>query len=115
MTNFESYLRSIRKSEKTARNYAGAIRGPISNWALDNQLTKQSLVEFVDVLKFESVAASIRQLDIYAERNRVGKGMYNAALNAFSQFLADDQGVFLERDLDVIFADETTTETEKKN
>ena len=115
MTNFESYLRNIGKSEKTARNYAGAIRGPISNWALDNQLTKQSLVEFVDVLKFESVAASIRQLDIYAERNRVGKGMYNAALNAFSQFLADDQGVFLEQDLDAIFADETTTETEKKN
>ena len=66
MTNFESYLRNIGKSEKTARNYAGAIRGPISNWALDNQLTKQSLVEFVDVLKFESVAASIRKLDIYA-------------------------------------------------
>ena len=41
--------------------------------------------------------------------------MYNAALNAFSQFLADDQGVFLEQDLDAIFADETTTETEKKN
>ena len=115
MTNFESYLRNTGKSEKTARNYAGAIRGPISNWALDNQLTKKSLVEFVDVLKFESVAASIRQLDIYAERNRVGKGMYNAALNAFSQFLADDQGVFLEQDLDAIFADETTTETEKKN
>ena len=114
MNDFETYLATIGKSPKTARNYAGAIQGPITQWALDNNLTKLRLFEFEDVIDFEKVAASIRLLEIYIERNRVGNGMYNAALNSFSQFLADERGVYLERDLDSIFADETTTETEKK-
>lgn len=111
---FESYLVSVGKSEKTARNYAGAIRGPISAWANENGLTNKALMDFDQLLEFETIAAGIRRLDIYSERNTVGKGMYNAALNAFAEFLAASKGVYLEQDLDAIFADKQTTETEKK-
>ena len=114
MMPFESYLVSVGKSEKTARNYAGAIRGPISAWANENGLTNKALMDFDQLLEFETIAAGIRRLDIYSERNTVGKGMYNAALNAFAEFLAASKGVYLEQDLDAIFADKQTTETEKK-
>ena len=114
MNDFETYLTNIGKSPKTARNYAGAIDGPISQWAVENHLTDHSLSEYENVVDFENVATGIRQLKIYLERNRVGKGMYNAALNSFSQFLADERGVYLDLDLDAIFADDLTTKTEKK-
>ena len=114
MSEFETYLANIGKSAKTSRNYDSTIRGPISKWAIENNLSELPLGEFEDVLEFEKVAAKIRQLPIYVDRNRVGNGMYNAALNAFSQFLADQRGVYLGQDLDAIFADDSTTETEKK-
>lgn len=115
MSSFESYLINIGKSAKTAKNYAGAISGPISQWAIDNELIQGPLAEIDTLLDFERVAIGIRNLPIYAERNTVGNGMYNAALNSYSNFLADSKGVHLERDLDEILSNPTTTNTDKKS
>ena len=92
MSNFESYLITIGKSAKTAKNYAGAISGPISQWAIDNKLIQVALAEIDNLIEFERVARKIRKLTIYAERNTVGNGMYNAALNSYSTYLADSKG-----------------------
>ena len=42
------------KSTKTAKNYAGAISGPISQWAIDNQLIQSPLAEIDTLLDFVS-------------------------------------------------------------
>ena len=115
MSNFENYLITIGKSAKTAKNYAGAISGPISQWAIDNKLIQSPLTEINSVLDFERAAIQIRKLPIYIDRNSVGKGMYNAALNGYSTYLADFKGVHLERDLDEIFSNSEITNTEKKS
>jgi len=115
MSNFENYLITIGKSAKTAKNYAGAISGPISQWAIDNKLIQSPLTEINSLLDFERAAIQIRKLPIYIERNSVGKGMYNAALNGYSTYLSDSKGVHLERDLDEILSNPTTTNTEKKS
>ena len=80
MSNFENYLITIGKSAKTAKNYAGAISGPISQWAIDYKLIQSPLTEINSLLDFERVAIKLRKLPIYIERNTVGKGMYNACL-----------------------------------
>ena len=114
MSNFANYLRTIGKSEKTAKNYSSTIFGPISQWAIDNNLSEGSLADIEGVVEFEQLSRNIRKLSIYNERNSVGKGMYNAALNAYSAYLADTKGVYLERDIDEILEDPETTQTEKQ-
>jgi hypothetical protein len=115
MSDFENYLVSIGKSVKTAKNYVGAISGPISRWVVENDLSKTPLVEIDDVVEFERIATETRKLPIYLERNSVGKGMYNAALNSYSTYLADGKGVYLEQDICEILTDESITETEKQS
>lgn len=114
MEEFETYLKNIGKSAKTARNYSGTIVGPISQWAMENGLIECSIAEIEDLVDFEKVARGIRQLEIYLERNRVGNGMYNAALNAFSQFLSNERGAHLDIDLETILKDDSTSVMEKK-
>ena len=86
---FESWLTPIGKSPKTAKDYAGAISGGLSTWAAQAGLVKQSLHELPTVSEFRRVAKLVRQLPIYEARNTVGKGMYNAALNTYADYLAD--------------------------
>lgn len=115
MSSFDGYLQAIGKSAKTARNYAGAISGPLSKWVVDNNLAKFPITDISNVIEFEKLCIEIRKLPIYTERNTVGKGMYNAALNAYSAYLAELKGGYLEYDLDEILANPKTTATEKRD
>ena len=85
--NFERWLISTGHSQAKASRYASAIAGVISNWAAKSGLVKQSLYEITRSDDFASVAKAIRQLAVYEARNTVTKGMYNAALNAYADYL----------------------------
>ena len=110
---FEHWLTSIGKSPKTAKNYSGAIAGGISSWAAEAGLVKQSLHEIQTAEEFHGTCEAIRQLPIYLARNTVGKGMYDAALNTYADYLADQTQNDLERDLDQIVDNPQLSNTEK--
>ncbi|MCP5122748.1 MAG: HNH endonuclease [Pseudomonadales bacterium] len=111
--NFEHWLTSIGKSPKTAKNYSGAIAGGLSSWAAEAGLVNQSLHELQCVDDFREACDKLRQLPMYLARNTVGKGMYNAALNTYADYLADVTQNELERDLGQIVDDQQLTSTEK--
>ncbi|MEZ5503362.1 MAG: HNH endonuclease [Halioglobus sp.] len=111
--NFENWLVSIGKSPKTARNYAGAVAGVLSNWAVENNLVEQSLDELTSVEAFRRVCEGIRKLPIYETRNTLGKGMYSAALNMYTDYLADITQSDLEHDVSQIVDDTALSNTEK--
>jgi predicted restriction endonuclease len=111
--NFEKWLVSIGKSPKTAKNYASAIAGGLSRWAADAGLVNGSLHNIKTVSEFRQVSEGLRELDIYEARNTVGKGMYNAALNTYSDYLAYETQNDLELDLEKIVEDPQLSSTEK--
>lgn len=111
--NFETWLISIGKKPKTAKNYSGAISGSLSSWAAEAGLVNQSLDELTAVSDFLRVCEGLRQLEIYGTRNTVGKGMYNAALNLYADYLARSSENDLEQDLSQIVEDPELTNTEK--
>ncbi len=111
--NFEQWLISIGKSPKTAKNYSGAIAGGLSTWALQAGLVKQSLQELNTVDEFLQVCIGVRKLAIYEARNTVGKGMYNAALNIYADYLAEITENDIEKDLTQVFDDPKLSKTEK--
>lgn len=111
--NFEIWLISIGKSPKTAKNYAGAIKGGLSTWATEADLVNRSLHELTTVSDFLKVSEALRQLAIYDARNTRGKGMYNAALNTYADYLAESTQNDLEVDLSQIFCDSQLTNTER--
>jgi len=110
---FDDYLQGIGKSVKTAKNYSGAVFGPISKWAVDNGLITNSIAEIDNLKSFEVLAQHIRKLDIYKERNSVGNGMYNAALNAYADYLAETKGELIEQDISEILSKPDIDETQK--
>jgi len=111
--SFEQWLVTIGRSPKTAKNYAGAVAGGLSSWAVEAGLVKQSLHELTTVNDFRQVCEGIRRLPIYEARNTVGKGMYSAALNTYADYLAEITQTDLEQDVSQIVDDPRLTSTEK--
>lgn len=111
--SFELWLESIGKSSKTAKNYSGAITGSLSIWAKDAGLIRGSLNDVKTTSDFREMSEKIRRLEIYQARNSRGKGMYNAALNAYAEYLEDQQRSEIEEDLEQIVASPELTNTEK--
>lgn len=110
---FEQWLVQVGKSEKTAKNYVQAIDGSISNWATKAGLIETSLADIKSITQLGSLIASIRNLDIFLERDNKGKGMYSAALSQFYQYIADVGSTALQEDIDQILADNTLPATER--
>ncbi len=87
--NFEDWLLSTGKPASMSRKYARAISGVMSRWASEAGLVKQSLYEIETVAAFESACRDIRRLGVFEARNTIGKGMYSAALHAYTEYLID--------------------------
>ncbi|MCX2982860.1 HNH endonuclease [Halieaceae bacterium IMCC14734] len=111
--NFEQWLVAIGMSPKTAKSHSVAIAGGLSSWAAAADLVKQSLHEIDSVSDFRHTCEKLRRLEIYDARNTVGKGLYNAALHNYADYLAEITQSALEQDLSDIVADARLTNTEK--
>ncbi len=113
LDKFKKYLREIGKSSKTAKNYSGAISGVMSNWAVQHGWVRESLFEISTLRSFDMVAKNIQTLDIFNDRNTIGKGMYKASLNAYTDFLTDLDDTQIGNDISDIILDGNIGETEK--
>ncbi len=111
--NFENWLVHVGKSKKTAKNYFQAVEKSISKWAFEAGLIDTGLMNLESAGKLAELINEIRNLPTFRDRNGTGKGMYNAALVQFYQYLEDIKSNELEEDLDEILTDDTISVTEK--
>lgn len=111
--NFKSWLIHIGKSERSAKSYAGAVSGVMSDWAREEGLVTESLLEIQDYRILQQVSSSLVELEIFIQRNTKGNGMYSAALRNYEDYLRDITGEELADDLEEIVQDDAIPSTEK--
>ncbi|UTV27223.1 HNH endonuclease [Photobacterium atrarenae] len=111
---FANWLIGLGKSEKTAKNYLQALQTSLPKWMAEQGLSEpQPLTQIRSYQQFYALAERTKQLDEFKIRNNTGNGMYNAALNAYSRFLADIAQVDLKQDVEDILEDKALSATEK--
>lgn len=108
-------MRLRELSRSSIKKYEGAIKGPMSDWAIAGGLTDGPLTSIYSHARFQSVATALRKLPIYRERNERGHNMYNSALNKYAEYLAEKFDNDVESDIDTILADSDVSDTEKSN
>lgn len=111
--SYQQWLCSIGKSAKTAKNYAGAIEGSISRWAVDAGLITTNLNHISEPSQLYPLLSTIQQLPVFQQKNTKGKGMYSAALRQYADYLNDTTGQVLREDIEQILSDNTITTTDK--
>lgn len=112
-SRFQKWAESIGKSDKTIRNYVGAINGSITNWIKQEGISENSLFDMTSCTDFNKLAEQARKLKIFMARDTKGKGMYSAALKLYGEFLADITQFEAGNDIQNINSDPTLDETEK--
>jgi len=112
---FEDWMLYRGLSISSVKKYDSAIRGALSDWAIKNGIMSFPLTSLVSTTQFKLIASQIRKLSVYQERNERGHGMYNAALTKFSEYLSEDHGVDVEKDIDDILSNVETSITEKSS
>ncbi|PTO69522.1 HNH endonuclease [Vibrio splendidus] len=112
-TLYHQWLIDIGKSEKTAKNYLGAIRGSISNWLMDVGEIEAPLTDINSYREFVGYEEKARKLEQFQIRDSRGNGMYSAALSHYHKFLADLSQVDVNADIKQVMTDSTLSETEK--
>ncbi|MDR7283436.1 hypothetical protein J2X84_002260 [Pseudomonas corrugata] len=112
---FEDWMRHRGLSLSSVKKYDGAVRGVMSEWAMDNGLIQGPLTSLNSQSEFEIIASKIRALPIYKERNERGHHMYSSALLKFSEYLSEGYCGDIETDIDDILNATDIGETEKIN
>ncbi|WP_105901906.1 HNH endonuclease [Vibrio gangliei] len=110
---FYQWLLDIGKSEKTAKNYLGAIRGSISTWMIDAGMISEPLTGISSYQQFVDYEEKAKNLSEFKIRDSKGNGMYSAALKHYHQFLADLTQIDVNADIRQVMTDKKLTETEK--
>jgi len=87
MNSFESWMKQQGLSESSVKKYSSAVSGPLTSWANANTLFNGSLTDIEELMVFDELSSSIRNLPIFIERNTTGHGMYSAALIKFAEYL----------------------------
>jgi putative restriction endonuclease len=113
--NFEDWLLHRRLSASSTEKYVGAIQGPLSSWAMENNLVAGPLTAFTSQPAFNAVAHQISLLPIFMERNERGHNMYSSALAKFAEYLGEGYGSNIEADIDALLNDTNLSETERLN
>ncbi|NOI16879.1 HNH endonuclease [Vibrio coralliilyticus] len=112
-SHYYLWLMDIGKSEKTANNYLGAVRGSISNWLIDEGEIREPLTEVTSYRQFVQYEEKVKQLEVFKLRDLKGKGMYSAALSHYHKFLADLAQIDVNADIRQVMSDQKLTDTEK--
>lgn len=111
--NFYDWMIHKGLSKSSARSYDGALRGALSEWAMDNGLISGPLTALTSSLALSALAQRIQELPIFQERNARGHHMYSATLSQFAAYLESNGNDDVQTDLEQILGDPTTTSTEK--
>lgn len=111
--NFYDWMIHKGLPKSSARSYDGALRGALSEWAMDNGLISGPLIASTSFLTFAALSQRIQKLPIFKERNARGHHMYSATLSQFAAYLESNCSDDIQTDLEQIISDPTTTTTEK--
>ncbi len=111
--NFKDWLINIGKSERTANSYSGAVKGVISDWVINNNISNKRLNEIYSYSEVNNIVNRLEDVDIYQQRNSDGNNMYSAALKIFTQFLNDTSTEEIEEDISNVIENTEITATEK--
>ena len=113
--DFEAWLVENGKSPKTARNYAQAVRGQLSKWAIEADLIAEPLLDYRGSDKpMPEIVAGVRALDIFRERNSKGKSMYGAALRWLEIFTEERLAPSIVSDIELLVSDPSLESTERR-
>ncbi|MEP4891931.1 MAG: HNH endonuclease [Aliiglaciecola sp.] len=110
---FSRWAKSIGKSEKTIKNYLGALKGSISNWTHDTGISDKNLLSVSSYFEYQKIVSQVHDVKEFQLKDKKGKGMYSAALNAYRGFLSDITQAELKHDIDEIIMDKQISDTEK--
>ncbi|MEX2488937.1 MAG: HNH endonuclease [Pseudomonadales bacterium] len=110
---FHRWLLAMGKSEKTAKNYVGAIKGSLSNWAAAAHISDQNLIAIQSPAAIKDISDGLANYEVFRERDSRGKRMYSAALNAYKDFLADLCQMGISEDIESIITDPQLDQTQK--
>lgn len=110
---FHRWLLTVGKKDKTARNYVGAVKGSISNWAAEVHATNRNLIAIHSYTEINRISDYLAEYSVFQDYDSRGKRMYSAALKAYQSFLADLCQVYVEDDIKKIISDRNISETEK--
>lgn len=110
---YKRWALSIGKSEKTVKNYIGALKGSISNWLEDAGILKENLLSIGSYGKYTIIANKAMKVEEFKERNARGNGMYSAALNSYQAFLEDITQSSVNDDIEEILKADDKTATQK--
>ncbi|WP_339092251.1 HNH endonuclease signature motif containing protein [Variovorax paradoxus] len=111
--NFYDWMIHKGLSKSSARSYDGALRGSLSEWAMDGGLISGPLTALTSSSALGALSPSIQELPVFKERNARGHHMYSATLSQFAAYLASNGSDDVQADLEQIISDPTTTTTEK--
>lgn len=112
---FEDWMLHKGLTPSSAQKYVGAIQGPLSMWAIENQLLAGPLIALTSLAVFNKVDSQIRVLPVFQARNVSGHHMYSSALSQFSRYLSDGHRNDVEADIDIILDDLNLSKTERSN
>lgn len=111
--NFYDWMIYKGLSKSSARSYDGALRGALSEWAMDGGLISGPLTALTSSSALGALSPSIQELPVFKERNARGHHKYSATLSQFAAYLASNGSDDMQADLEQIISDPTTTATEK--
>jgi predicted restriction endonuclease len=107
------WAKSIGKSDKTIRNYVGALKNSIPNWLSDAGVAQQSLLSIGSYFEYEQIISKTYEVREFVEKDKRGNGMYSAAIKSYRSFLCDVTQVEVQQDIDNIILDKTIPDTQK--
>jgi predicted restriction endonuclease len=110
---YKRWALSIGKSDKTVKNYIGALTGTIPNWLDTAGMKAGNLMAITSHQEYSIVAAKAMQVEEFQAKNKKGNGMYSAALNSYQTFLADVTQISIEADIENIINAKDKTPTQK--
>jgi putative restriction endonuclease len=111
--NFYDWMIRNGLSTSSARSYDGALRGSLSEWAMDAGIVTGPLTALTCSSALAALGPRIRELQVFKERNARGHHMYSATLSQFADYLGSNGGEDVQHDIDQILSDAVTTPTEK--
>lgn len=86
---YQRWLLGLGKSEKTAKNYLGAVGGVLSDMAQRHQFCLTELTEINSFYEYQRATTPLYTLKEFCDKDLRGKKMYSSALKSYGEFLAE--------------------------
>jgi len=96
---YKRWAKSLGKSDRTIKNYTGALKSSIPNWLSDAGVAKQSLLSIGSYFEYERIVSKTYEVREFVEKDKRGNGMYSAAINSYKAFLSDITQVEVQQDI----------------